>query len=170
MTVIGTMKQENGKGTVRMEDVFDTDIDDLWSAITEPNRLARWLAVVTGDPQGTMQVSFRSSWEGPMTVTHCEAPHRLVVSSGEGDDITETEAVLTAEGDRTRLVIEERGLPLEDVSMHGAGWQVHVEDLEALIEGREIEEWRPRWHELAPVYQAKPVAAAPKKPRFMLLW
>ena len=30
-------------------DVYDTDLADLWSAITEPDRLARWVATVEGD-------------------------------------------------------------------------------------------------------------------------
>lgn len=34
-----------------------------------------------------------------------------------------------AYGDQTRLVLEERGLPLEVLAGHGAGWQAHVEDL-----------------------------------------
>ena len=34
---------EAGPVEVRMEDRFDTDIDDLWSALTDPGRLARWL-------------------------------------------------------------------------------------------------------------------------------
>ena len=47
-----------------------------------------------------------------------------------GTDVeTELEAWLTAEGDRTRLVVEERGLPAAALHFHGAGWQVHLEDL-----------------------------------------
>ena len=32
-----------------MQDRFDTGIDDLWAALTEPRRLARWIADVEGD-------------------------------------------------------------------------------------------------------------------------
>ena len=39
----------DGKGVVRIEDRYDTDIDDLWSAITSPDRLARWIGRVEGD-------------------------------------------------------------------------------------------------------------------------
>ena len=41
------------------------------------------------------------------------------------------EAVLTAEGERTRLVVEERGLPLDVLYKYGAGWHAHIEDLAA---------------------------------------
>jgi len=32
-----------------MEDGFDTDIEDVWSALTDPRRLARWIGEVEGD-------------------------------------------------------------------------------------------------------------------------
>jgi len=34
---------------VRVEDRYDTDIDDLWSALTDPGRLVRWYGQVEGD-------------------------------------------------------------------------------------------------------------------------
>ena len=45
--ILGSLRSADGKGIVRMQDRFDTDIDDLWSALTDPRRLARWLG---GDP------------------------------------------------------------------------------------------------------------------------
>jgi uncharacterized protein YndB with AHSA1/START domain len=44
--VVGTLRSVDGTGVVRMEDRYDTGIDDLWSALTEPHRLARWIADV----------------------------------------------------------------------------------------------------------------------------
>jgi hypothetical protein len=49
-------------------------------------------------------------------------------------------------------VIEERGLPLDELATHGAGWQAHVEDLSAYLAAREPGDWRTRWSELRPVY------------------
>jgi hypothetical protein len=34
--ILGSLRSADGKGIVRMEDRFDTDIDDLWSALTDP--------------------------------------------------------------------------------------------------------------------------------------
>ena len=42
--ILGTVRSADGKGVVRMEDRLDTDIDDVWSALTDPGRLARWMA------------------------------------------------------------------------------------------------------------------------------
>ena len=47
--ILGSLRSADGKGIVRMQDRFDTDIDDLWSALTDPGRLARWMGEVEGD-------------------------------------------------------------------------------------------------------------------------
>ena len=41
--ILGSLRAVDGKGAVRMQDRFDTGIDDLWSALIDPRRLARWL-------------------------------------------------------------------------------------------------------------------------------
>lgn len=140
-------------GTVHMEDRFDTGIADLWAALTDPERLARWLAVVSGDLRlgGEVQAHFTSNWDGTLRVDVCEAPHRLVVSE-VGAEESVMEAVLTEDGDGTRLVIEDRGLPAADAPYHAAGWQVHIEDLTAYLAGSATSDWEPRWRELFPAY------------------
>ncbi len=160
MNITGTMRALDEKhGAVRVEDVYDTDIDDLWSACTTPARLARWIAEVTGDLRvgGTVQASFTSSWTGPGRIEICDAPrHLLLTMEPATDDEAEIEAWLTQEGDRTRLVVEERGLPLDGLHFYGAGWQAHLEDLGRSLAG-EPSAWKPRWTELTPVYEAMPV-------------
>ncbi|MFF2051466.1 SRPBCC domain-containing protein [Leifsonia sp. NPDC058194] len=159
--IIGTMRRlDEQHGAVRVEDVYDTGIDDLWAAITQPARLARWVAAVEGEPTlgDTFRAAFTSGWEGPARVEACEAPDRLVVTLSPGaDDETAIEARLTAEGDRTRLVVEERGLPLEVLHFHGAGWQAHLEDLARTLSGADSA-WQPRWKELTPDYEAMVVS------------
>jgi uncharacterized protein YndB with AHSA1/START domain len=146
----------DGKGVVRMEDVYETDPQDLWSALTEPERLARWIAHVEGDLRvgGTITARFTSSWEGPGRVDVCDQPNRLVVTMNPGaEDETVIEAVLTPEGDRTRLVVEDRGIPMAELYAHGAGWQAHVEDLATYLRGDVPADWRTRWQELSPAYK-----------------
>ena len=54
--LLGTLRSADGKGVVRMEDRYDTDIDDLWSAITDPARrrfpAARFRERLGGQPPG----------------------------------------------------------------------------------------------------------------------
>lgn len=139
-----------------MEDRYSTDIDDLWSALTDPGRLGRSIAEVEGDLRlgGEFQASFTSSCEGPGLVDACEPPRRLLVTMLPGTNHeTVIEAWLLADGDQTRLVVEERGLPLDEAAAHGAGWQVHIEDLAAHLAGMDRGDWRRRRTELTPAYQ-----------------
>ena len=41
-TLLGSLEATDGKATVRMEDRFSTNVDDLWSALTDPSQLAHW--------------------------------------------------------------------------------------------------------------------------------
>jgi uncharacterized protein YndB with AHSA1/START domain len=155
LNLLGSLREEGGKGVVRVEDVYATDIQDLWAAITDPARLARWVVEVQGDLRvgGEFTASFTSGWEGPGSVEVCEEPTRLLVRTWQpGGDATAIEATLSSEGPGTRLVIEERGLSLEEYAGHGAGWQAHIEDLRAHLEGREPGDWAARWRELSPAY------------------
>ena len=155
--ILGSLRSADGKGIVRMEDRFDTDIDDLWSALTDPARLARWIAEVEGDLRlgGEFRARFTSGWEGTGRVEACEPPRRLLVLTRDADEPDEEvlEATLTADGDQTILVFEERGMPIEHLAAYGAGWQVHVEDLAAHLAGRERCDIKARWDELIAAYQ-----------------
>lgn len=154
--IVGSLRSEDGKGVVRMEDRYDTDIDDLWSALTEPDRLSRWIADVAGDlrPSGRFHARFTSGWDGPGRVDICDRPQRLLLTLSPGEhDETVIEALMTAEGGQIKLVIEERGLPLDELAAHGAGWQAHIEDLAAHTAGRSSTDWHSRWVQLTPQYQ-----------------
>ena len=155
--ILGTMRRiDERRGAVRVEDVYDTDVADLWSAITEPGRLERWIAKVEGDLRigGIVQARFTSTWEGPGRIDVCDPPNHLVLTMEPGtDDEAVIEAVLTEVGERTRLVIEERGLPLDVLYAHGAGWQAHIEDLGRYLAGDQSN-WKARWAELTPAYQS----------------
>jgi uncharacterized protein YndB with AHSA1/START domain len=156
--IIGSLRRlDDGTGAITMEDFYDTDIHDLWSAVTDPDRLARWLATVEGELRlgGSLYARFTSTYEAPGRIDVCDAPRQLRVTFDPGTpDETVMEANLTPVGNRTRLIIEDRGLPLEALPSHGAGWQAHIEDLAAHLTGREPGAWHERWTELTPAYKA----------------
>ena len=156
--ILGSLRSADGKGVVRMEDRYDTDIDDLWSAFTDTSRLARWLGEFEGELRlgGEFRARFfASGWEGTGRVEACEPPRRLLVVTKGSDAPDEhvIEATLAADGDQTILVLEERGMPLEHLAAYGAGIQVHVEDLAAHVDGREHCDSQARWGELLPAYE-----------------
>jgi uncharacterized protein YndB with AHSA1/START domain len=155
--IVGSLRSADGKGVVRMEDRFDTDIDDLWSALTDPSRLTRWLGEFEGDLRlgGEFRARFFDGWEGTGRVDVCEPPRHLRVMTKHvrQTDEHDIEATLTADGDHTILILELRGMPVNLLAEYGAGNQVHVEDLAAHIAGQERSDVEARWNELLPAYR-----------------
>jgi uncharacterized protein YndB with AHSA1/START domain len=162
--ILGTLRAADGTGLVRLEDRYDTDINDLWSALTDPRRLVRWYGEIEGDLRVGGEFRdrvFASGWEGTSRIEICEPPQRLVVTTTEDGEPTEAtepsntvQATLTADGDQTILVIEVTGVPIDKVEFYGAGWQIHVEDLAAYLAGQERSDATSRFDELVPPYQA----------------
>ena len=75
------------------------------------------------------------------------------------------EATLAADGDQTIPVLEERGMPLDQLTDYGAGWQVHAQDLAAHLAGRERCDTEARWDELLPAYKTwRPTSARHRPP------
>jgi uncharacterized protein YndB with AHSA1/START domain len=166
--ILGSLRSADGKGVVRIEERYDTDIDDLWSAITDPARLARWHGRVEGDLRagGEFRLYVEANdIESSGRVEACEPPRRLRVTERETDESyrkgqgvppfkASVEATLTPDGDQTILVLEVRGMPLDVIAFYGAGWQIHAESLAAHVAGREQGESEARWEQLVPAYQA----------------
>ncbi len=165
--ILGSLRSADGKGVVRIEDRYHTDIDDLWSALTDPGRLARWHGQVTGDlrPGGEFRIYIEADdLESTGRVEACEPPRRLLVTTRETDESylrgkgvppfdEAIEATLSADGDQTVLVIEVQGMSLDKIAFYGAGWQIHAENLAAYLAGREHGDTEARWDELVPPYQ-----------------
>jgi uncharacterized protein YndB with AHSA1/START domain len=165
--ILGSLHSADGKGVVRIEDRYATDIDDLWSALTDPGRLARWYGQVEGDlrPGGEFHLHIESAgWDGTGRVEACESPRRLLVMTRESDESWQSgqgaqpfdgsvEATLTADGDQTILVLEVGGLPLDKIAYYGVGWQIHAESLAGHLTGRDPSDTEPRWDDLLPSYQ-----------------
>jgi len=165
--ILGSLRSADGNGVVRIEDRFDTDVDDLWSALTDPARLARWHGQVEGDlrPGGQFRLYIEADdLESTGRVEACEPPRRLLVTTRETDESylrgqgvppfdEVVEVILTADGVQSVLVIEVRGIPLDKVAFYGAGWQIHAENLAAYLAGRDRGDTEARWGELVPPYQ-----------------
>ena len=139
--LLGALGEDDGRGVVRIEDRYDTDIDDLWTALTDPDRLARWYGRVEGDLRLGGRFTTRIDpvdIDATGQIEACEPPQCLLVRTRETDESAArgqgpapfdqtVEATLRADGDQTNLVLEIRGLPLDKVAAYGAGWQIHAE-------------------------------------------
>ena len=161
-SVLGSLRSVDDEGVVRMEDHFDTGIDDLWGALTDPVRLAQWFGELDGELSqgGEFRVRIALSGERVGQVEACEPPQRLLLTMRDPDPQpgqpaqTEIEARLIAKDAQTTLVWEERGMPVNLLPAYGAGIQIHVEHLADYISGRELRNVESRWNELFPAYEA----------------
>src|SRR6476659_9883391 len=122
--ILGSLRSAEGVGVVRIEDRYDTDIDDLWSAITDPDRLARWFGDVDGELSlgGEFRVHIADAGERTGQVEACDAPQRLLVTTREteesyrrGQGVPPFDAAwditLTADGDQPPWSLRSRACP-----------------------------------------------------------
>lgn len=149
--ILGSLRSADGPGVVRIEDSYATDIDDLWEALTDPARLARWYGEVNGDLRQGGQFRTYNAADDIENVGHvvaCEPPRRLLVTSRETDESYRRgqgvpphdktiEVTLTSDGAQTVLVIEVQGMPLDKIAFFGAGWQIHAENLAGYLARRD---------------------------------
>jgi uncharacterized protein YndB with AHSA1/START domain len=159
--IVGTLHSDGETGFVRISAHFETDIDNLWLALTEPQRLARWYGNFDGEFHvGGIFTAFipSSGWDGQGRVEECDAPAHLSVTmwetAGEEQGLT---VDLVANDGHTNLVLEKRGISPDLCWAYGAGWQAHLEDLSTYLAGRENADltasWNHRFDDLEPRYR-----------------
>ncbi|MEV8226538.1 SRPBCC family protein [Streptomyces sp. NPDC079167] len=110
-------------GTVLLRRTFDAGRDEVWDAVTSPERIARWFLPVTGDFRvgGGYQLEGNAGGE----ILECARPERLRVSwlSGPDPAFSEVEVRLAPEGSgRTVFELEHVSVvPEEFRSEYGPG-------------------------------------------------
>ena len=124
---------------------FHAPIEDVWAAVTESDRLGRWIGTWTGDP-ASGQVEFLMTAEGavePQThyIDACEPPRRLAThSSSPMDpdqawhltiDLAEVDGVTTL----TFGQVMSDAVPVESV---GPGWDYYLDRLVAAESGDDV--------------------------------
>jgi len=120
---------------------YDAAVADVWDAVTDPERLRRWFAPVSGDLRvgGTFQVEGNAGGE----VRECEPPHGLVVSWGGPESVVRVR--LSAEGRGTLLELE-HSVPVAFAGSGagalyvGPGWDVAVLGLAAYLRGDPVDD------------------------------
>lgn len=83
--------------------LYDTTVADLWDAVTDPERLKRWFAPVTGE----LKLGGRFHVEGNAsgTITACEPGRRFAGTWEFGGYTSWIEIVVASDGDGSRLEI-----------------------------------------------------------------
>lgn len=104
--VVGSRVLEAGTARVStISRVYDTDLDDLWDAVTNAERIPRWFLPISGDlePGGRYQLEGNAGG----TVERCTKPTGFAATWEFGGEVSWIEVRLSAEGDgRSRFELE----------------------------------------------------------------
>jgi uncharacterized protein YndB with AHSA1/START domain len=152
---IGTLRNDDERCAVRFERLYDFTPAELWSAITDPDQLARWLARAEVDPGEGGQISLDfdgGATEGGRILTWDE-PRVLEYEwrfSGEQESVVRFELHQREFG--TLLVLDHRRLGRSSGTGYAAGWHAHLDALAGL---QGLSEWQSRFDELMPTYRAQ---------------
>jgi uncharacterized protein YndB with AHSA1/START domain len=103
---VGSRVLEAGDArTVTVSQVYDADLEDVWDACTNPERIPRWFLPVTGD----LRVGGRYQLEGNASgeILRCDPPQGFDATWEYGGEVSWIELRLTPEpGGRTRFTLE----------------------------------------------------------------
>ena len=117
---------------IRLRRDYDAPIDDVWDALTNPERIGRWFLPISGDYRLGGRYQFEGNAGGEIVA--CERPNRLKVTwvYGEmeaGADPSEVELRLSAVDDATtRFELEHTAVVPEEMwgeygpGAVGVGW------------------------------------------------
>jgi len=83
---------------------YDTTVDDLWDAITTPERLARWFMPVEGELKLGGRYQLKGNAGG--TITRCERPSALDVTWEFMGGVSWVNVRLAADARKARLTLE----------------------------------------------------------------
>jgi uncharacterized protein YndB with AHSA1/START domain len=95
---------------------YDAPIDDVWDAVTHPDRIKRWFLPISGELRvgGSFQLEGNAGGE----ILTCEPPHLLRVTFGGPTSFVEVR--LTAQGESDTVLELEHTVPIE-MAQSGAG-------------------------------------------------
>ena len=113
---------------VTLERSYDTAAADLWDAVTNPERLARWFLPVSGDLRAGGRYQFEGNAGG--TITGCVPPRSVLATWEFAGGVSWVELRIAPEGDaRARLALSHI-CPVDDhwrtygPAAAGIGWDL----------------------------------------------
>lgn len=157
-TVSGGERNGEPVRVVTLSRTYATSVDDLWDAITNPERLPRWFLPVEGDLEKGGRYQLKGNASG--TIIGCRKPELLELTWEFGPATSWVEVRLAPEGQRARLTLSHAAPHPNDFAEQygsgavGIGWDLgliglaqHIDDpqskfdeegLTASPEGKEL--------------------------------
>lgn len=139
----GRLRRTDGRLVLFVDRTFAAPIEDVWAAITEPDRLARWIGTWSGDPaSGSVLFAMTAEGQEPpgdaMEIRACDPPHRLAVTSQVGQDRWYLDVELSESDGVTTLSFHQADVPEHDAASVGPGWEYYLDRLVAAETGGDV--------------------------------
>ncbi len=155
--ILGRLRMGPGGSAVRFERRYDARPEQLWAALTEPDRVARWLAPTGGDLTvgGQVRIDFGGGAEAVVLIRSCDPPRALALEWVFPDGLaTPLRVQVRPDGDSAVLVLDHAHFPGSPAE-YAAAWQVHLDPLAAELAGRSPEaDYATELEQLVPYYAA----------------
>lgn len=146
--VTGRREERDGWACLVLERTFRAPAEDVWAAVTEPERMERWIGTWTGDP-ASGSVEFRMTAEGDdvtadtWEIETCEPPHRFVGRSRapyDSDELVDWRIAITlSEHDGVTTLEFVQGLPETRMAENvGPGWEYYLDRLAVAHGGGDV--------------------------------
>ena len=141
----GRREDRGDQSLLVLERTFRAPAVDVWAAVTEPQRLERWIGTWTGDPaSGSVLVRMTAEGEDArpevFTIDECDPPRRLVVTSTPPGSDAEwrLEVDLSESAGATTLTFRQ-SMPDADLATSvGPGWEYYLDRLVAAETGGDV--------------------------------
>lgn len=153
---LGSLSAQGDLRSVRFARFIDATPEELWDALTNPERIARWMLTeeTTLEPRvgGKAHFGWGDQGDAVGRVTIFDPPRCLEYTWEEDAGTSAVRFDVRQLEGRLELVLHHRNLAPKVSGGVGAGWHAHLDDLMALLRGEEFDFWS-RLHELEPVYE-----------------
>ncbi len=146
---VGTGRIAAGEGrAIRLRRTYDAPIDDVWDALTNPDRIGRWFLPISGDYRLGGRYQFEGNAGGEIVA--CERPNRLRITWAYGEvasdaDVSELEVRLSSAGDEaTVLELEHTAILPDEMWIEygpgavGVGWDQGALGLALHLRGESV--------------------------------
>jgi uncharacterized protein YndB with AHSA1/START domain len=138
----GQIIHEGDGHVLRLVREFRAPIEDVWAAVTEPERLARWIGTFTGDP-ASGRVSFAMTAEGQtegddLEIRECDPPRVLRVTSQVGEERWMLDLELEEWDGTTTLTFSQPGIDPASADSVAPGWEYYLDRLVAAETGEDV--------------------------------
>jgi len=150
---IGHVERQGDTYSLVMEREYPVPLEEVWAALTEPEKLEAWLGTVAINARvgGSFEIDFDGEDQAGGKILRFEPPHALQFEWGETGVSSTVLFELRKTPGGTQLRLTHARQSIEQASRTGAGWHAHLDLFEAALVGQSVE-WDDAYAVAKPLY------------------